>query len=178
MVDEAPQKPSAKDQLIARLRNPLHLRLAVSGGLLGAWFALVMMPITEQIEASAAQIAREKKRVALAFQIEDLRAEASGFLARMPESVDPNDYFRYMLDGFRQLSVKLNKLSPEPTKPLGPFKTLAFRIEAEGQYRDIAALIRWIEDNPRLLRIDSLKIEPKRNSEILSANLVVLGLSN
>ena len=62
-------------------------------------------------------------------------------------------------------------------RELGPYKAIVLRIDLEAKYSDINEFLRWLETNPRLMRVDSVKIDPTRNKgDALAVSLIVLGV--
>jgi hypothetical protein len=77
---------------------------------------------------------------------------------------------RYVLDGIRKLPLKLITLDATGTKNVGPYTAIVMNVELEGQYADLDSLLRWLETNERLFRVDELKVAPQRNG---NGNLVM-----
>jgi Tfp pilus assembly protein PilO len=173
-------KPKAKGQLrqvVEHLQKPIHLRISITGVLLVSWYFAVDTPIEESISVTTRQVAQEKKRLGLALEIEKLRKQVSKFEGRLPQKTDPNEWVQYMLEGVRAYPLKLVLLDTDKPRDLGPYKAIVVRLTLEGGYRDINAFLRWVESNPRLLRIDSVRLEPKRNDHgVVAADLIVLGV--
>ena len=95
----------------------------------------------------------------------------------MPENSDPNEWVQYMLAGVRGLPVKLIMIDTDAPKEAGPYRVIPVRIEVEGRFGGVDSFLRWLETNERLLRIDSVKLEPTRTGHgYLKVTCVVLGV--
>lgn len=177
-VSESKRKlPPAVAAVLDRLHHPLHLRVVLTAVLLGVWYFGIEEPLIGTIDSTSKQVGRERKRVELAREIEGLRAQVGKFEERIPKKTDSNEWVQYMLRGVRALHLKLILLDTETPRDLGPYKAAVVRLSLEGNYHDINAFLRWVESNPRLLRIDSLKIDPRRGVHgTLGAELTILGV--
>jgi Tfp pilus assembly protein PilO len=176
-VESIDKKHDFKTGLIERLHEPIQLRMAVCVALLALWYFLGYNPMKERIAATTLMLERDRKRLALATEIESLRGEAAEFADRLPPRSDPNEFLQYVLGGVRAGPLKLIRLNPEKPKEAGPYEVATVKIELEGKYKDIEALLQWVENDKRLLRIDSVKIEPdSRDADLLKIQLSVLGL--
>ena len=60
-------------QAITQLRQPLKLRLLLCVAIITVWYFLFFSPLSEETTAATAQIVTERKRVATARQIEQLK---------------------------------------------------------------------------------------------------------
>ena len=67
---------------------------------------------------------------------------------------------QYLLGGIRRFPLRLTALDCDPPRDVGPYKAVVLRVDLEGAFFDMDALLRWLESNPRLFRIDSLRISP------------------
>lgn len=176
-------EPSTKKQrdfkamLVERMHDPLQLRAALCVGLLAAWYSMGFTPMRDRIASTTYQLERDHKRLALATEVESLRAEAAQFADRLPPRSDPNEFLQYVLGGIRAGSLKLISLQPDKPTDAGPFQVATVKVELEGKYQDVAAFLRWIEDNKRLLRVDNLKLDPdSKDPSTLKVGMSVLGL--
>jgi Tfp pilus assembly protein PilO len=176
MVTET-KKRDFRSALIDRLHHPFQLRIAVCAALLGLWYFLGYSPMKERISATTLMLERDRKRLALATEVELLRGEVAEFVDRLPPRSDPNEFLQYVLGGVRAGPLKLISLSPDKPKEAGPYEVATVKIDLEGKYKDIDAFLRWVENDKRLLRIDALKVEPDtRNPDLLKVQLSILGL--
>lgn len=141
------------------------------------WYAGVHGPFSRDIGQSLQARAHEEKHLALARDIEALRAQVKRFQGRLPENTDPNEWVEYVLGGIRRYPIKLASLKPDTPRKHGPFNVVVLKIVLEGPYPDLDKLIGWLESNDRLFRIDSVQLEPHRSSNgDMNMVLVVLGV--
>jgi hypothetical protein len=180
-VENEKKKSGLTRFVIERLHNPLQLRVIVCAGLPLAWYFLYCTPRCEDIAAKTDRLQHEEKRLALANDIEQLRARLKPIKDRFPAKVDPTEYLQYVLGGIRGLPLKLIKLDQAPQINQGPYQVIVLRIDVEGTYGEVHKLVRWIEDSKRPMRVDSIKIEPRTmggppTDGALSAHLTVLGI--
>lgn len=167
----------AGQQLAALLHDPLRVRLGVLGLALAIGYVGIYLPFDSEIRAASTKLSAERRRLELAGQVEDLRAEAARFRQRFGAGTDSNQWVRQVLHGLEGLPLKLVSYSPENTRELGPYKAAALRLELEGQFADLVRYLRWLEGNERLLRVDGLTLEPARGSDgLLAMKLTVLGI--
>ena len=166
-----------KASLIEGLYNPLQLRIFITATVLLMAYAGVFMPLDSSIADTTRQLAQEQRRLELARDIEHLRSEQKQFENRLPKQRDPNEWVEYLLNGIRGLPLKLVMLDSKTPQDIGPFKAVVLICELEGAFQDMEQLIRWIEFNDRLFRIDSVRIAPHRsNNGLLVIQLIVLGV--
>ena len=166
-----------KANLIERLYNPLQLRVFITVTVLLIAYAGVFMPLDSSIVETTRQLAQEQRRLELARDIEHLRTEQKQFENRLPKQRDPNEWVEYLLGGIRGLPLKLVMLDAKTPQDIGPFKAVVLICELEGAFQDMEQLIRWIEFNDRLFRVDSVRIAPHRsNNGLLVIQLIVLGV--
>jgi Tfp pilus assembly protein PilO len=171
------KKRDLKASLVERMHDPLQLRAALCVALLAAWYFLGYTTMRDRIATTTSQLERDRKRLALATEVEALREEAAEFADRLPPRSDPNEFLQYILGGVRSGPLKLVSLNPEKPKDAGPYEVATVRIELEGKYQDVDTFLRWVENDKRLLRIDGVKVDPdSRDSDILKVQLIVLGL--
>jgi hypothetical protein len=160
-----------------RLKDPLQLRFILGGTLALVWYAGVHMPASDGIAEANKSRSAAASHAAVAKEIQGLRAEAAKFRDRLPKGTDPNEWVEYVLAGFRDRPVRLLKLEPKGVRKHGPFPVVILQIELAGKFADLDAALAWIENNPRLFRIDSASIDKGRGMEHgLILRLTVLGV--
>lgn len=172
-------KPGAmKIGVLKILHNPLQLRVLLMLAIFGGWYQGFYQPVSLGIDGAGQQTERGKKRLALATDVERLRIQVDKFKKRLPEKTDPNEWVQYMMDGVRKFpGLRQVLLDTDGEKELGPFKGIVIKLQVEGGFRDVDALLRWIESNPRLIRVDSIKLEPSKGKRsMMDAHLVVIGV--
>ena len=170
-------KSARNAKLLERLHNPLQLRALVTGSLLLAGYFGIYLPLSSGIVDTTRQLNQEQKRLELARDIEHLRTQVESYKDRLPAGKDPNEWVQYVLGGIRGFPLKLVTLDVDTPRDLGPYKAVVVRVELEGAFHDMDALLRWFESNERLFRVDSLNINPHRSGNgTLVMQLTVLGV--
>jgi hypothetical protein len=85
-----------------------------------------------------------------------------------------------MHEGIRRFPVKLTKLETLAPRNVGPYQVIVLHVEVEGAFGDLDRALRWLESNPRLLRVDELYIMPAKEKNAqgnLVMKLLVLGIA-
>ena len=173
----AVKKPALQAKLAARMHDPLQLRFALGLALLALWYFAGYTRMDARIASTTNQLDLDRKRLALAQEVESLRVEEAAFADRLPPRSDPNEFLQFILDGVRAFPVKLNSLIPEKPREAGPFQVASVKLDVEGNYAALSSLLQWVENNKRLLRVDSLKCDPdSRDDKILKIQIQILGL--
>jgi Tfp pilus assembly protein PilO len=173
-----PTKSTPSELILQQLRHPLKLRMSICLITMLVWYLAFFMPLGEQTQTTTARIARERKRVATAGEIETLRKELAPDHDLVRAGADLNDLMRHVIDHLRSSPLKLIDLKPEASKDLGPYETIGVQLALEGQFAEIDAFLGWVESGGRPLRVDSIKIDPdQRKSGALKAQLTLLGLA-
>ena len=131
--------------------------------LLGAWYVALYQPAIARITTMTRRLGAERRRLELAVQIEDLRLLTRRFQERLPRSPDQNEVVQYLVGGIRQRPIKLVSLVPKDTSELGPYKRVQVVVSVEGSYASLEALVRRIETDPHLFRIEQID-DPTRPS--------------
>lgn len=175
---ETPDKAvSTKAKLLAHLRNPARLRGLMTGLMLLVGYAGVFTPLNGGIQATTLQLKQERQRLELAGEVEKLRNQFARFKDRLPKERDSNEWVNYMQAGIRTFPLKMLKMEKGDARDLGPYKAVVLRMELEGTFGNLDSFLEWLETNPRLIRVDSIKIAPPRNAgSLLTMQLVVLGV--
>lgn len=176
-MDAGKLGPLLKD-LRKRLKDPLQLRFIVGGTMALAWYVGVHMQAAGGIAEANRSRTAASAHAAVAREIQGLRAEMAKFRDRLPRGTDPNEWVEYVLAGLRDRPVRLLKLEPmKGVRKHGPFPLVILQIELAGRFADLDAALAWIEDNPRLFRIDSVSFDKGRGSDHdLILRLTVLGV--
>jgi hypothetical protein len=144
---------------------------------LTAWYFAFASPMTAEIDDVQKRVERERKRLGVAVEVERLRGEVGKFQGRLPVKTDPNEWVAYMLDGVRKLPLRLVMLDTDGQRDVGPYKAVVVKLQVEGAFHDVDALLRWVESNERLLRVDMIRLEPSRGGGgLVDLHMVVLGV--
>ena len=171
-------KPDYKAILLRQLHEPLKLRLCLSICVMVIWYFSFFSPAFEQIAATGAKIIQERKRLAVGEEIQQLRTSLGPHKGLIPAGTEVHELMRQVMEEMRSSPLKLVDLKPQKSQELGPYETLGIRLTLQGAYADIEELMKWVETDKRLLRIDSIKIEPSsQNPSQLVAQLVLLSLN-
>ena len=149
--------------VLAQLRDPIRLRFALGVDPPRLLVLRILQPDERPDGPDLALTESERKRAATARQIEGLRKALAPFAERIPEHAGQNELVQYVMAHVRQSPVKLVDLKPTKTKDLGPFDDIGLRLKFEASYEDLDAFLAWVETDRRLLRVDSLKVEPTKD---------------
>jgi len=170
-------KTDYKRAILEQLRQPLKLRLLVCVGVVAGWYFLFFSPLSEQVAATTVKIASERKRVATAGEIEQLRKTLAPYLSRIPAEADINELRRNVIAHMQSSPLKLLDLKPLRPKDLGPYEAPGLRLTLEGNFAEIDEFLRWVETDQRFLRIDTIKLDPNgKDQSRLTAQVVLLSL--
>jgi hypothetical protein len=176
-MSEKTSKSSVQRQVLTLLRNPTRLRLALSSAILLSWYFGVYSPTSEYITLASTRTDSERKRAVTAREIEKLRSILNPCQDRIPDQAGLNELIQYVMAHVRTLPINLIDLKPGKVKDLGPYDNLNLRLQFESTYEDLDALLRWVETNQRLLRVDTLKIELGKEKNRLTVQLELLSLA-
>ncbi|SIO12658.1 hypothetical protein SAMN05444166_2593 [Singulisphaera sp. GP187] len=164
------------------LRSPFKLRAVVGATLLGTWYFVLYQPIVAQISTMTQRLNTDRKRLELATTIEDLQLLTRRFQEKVTQSSDQNEVVQYLMGGIRQRPIKLVSLVPMSTSELGDYRLVQVSISVEGSYTNMEALMRWIEADPHLFRIEQFQFGLARTQStskpdgLYSLNLTVVGI--
>ena len=96
----------------------------------------------------------------------------------MPQQADTKEWVQYVLEGIRQLPLKLAKLDCREPKTVGPYRVIVLQIELEGRSSTWTRFLRWLESNRRLLRADDMTTRAAaQRKRAMTMQLTVLGLT-
>ncbi len=167
-----------KAGLLERLHDPVQLRICVVAAVLLAGYGAVYMPLDARITETTGRLNRETNMVRLAARMEGLQKQCLAFENRLPRQTDAKEWVQYLLEGIRRLPLKMCAFDCREPKRVGPFKVIVFRIELEGTFFDLDKFLRWLELNPRMLRVDEISLGRLQGDEgAMTMKLTVLGLS-
>ena len=173
-----PPKASLKNRLLDRLHDPMQLRILVTATVLLVAYTCIYAPMSGKIADATAEIDRQQSLCQLAGDVEHLRTQYQSFVNRLPTQSDSKEWVQYLLAGIRRFPLRLTGLDCDPLRDVGPYKAAVLRVELEGGFFDVDALLRWLDSNPRLLRVDSVSISPQRGkgAGALIVRLTILGM--
>ena len=120
---------------------------------------------------------KERKRLELGCEVEQLRSQFNRFKNRIPKQRDANEWVPYVLDGVRKFPLTLLKWNGDELRDVGPYKVVVLRLELEGTFSGMDSMLDWLETNERLIRVDTVKIAPQKvGSGKLVMQLVIFGI--
>jgi Tfp pilus assembly protein PilO len=176
-MDEKKAKTDYKQVVLEQLRQPLKLRLVLCAAIIAGWYVLFFSPLSEQVDSTKSKITRERKRAATASQVEKLKKAMVPYQGRIPAGAHVNDLMQHVNAQIRLSPLKLLDLMPEKAKDLGPYETLGLKLTLEGRFTEIDEFLRWVETGQRLLRIDTIKLDPDiKDPARLKAQVILLSL--
>jgi type II secretory pathway component PulM len=155
-------KNTGFSELCERLRNPVRLRVLVTGAMLLVGYMGIYAPLSGRIDQTSAKLNKERRLQALAGEIKCLQAEVDRFQARLPEETDTNEWVQYVIDGIGRFPLKLIALDSDSPRRVGPYEAVVLHIEVEGEFHHLDSFLQWLETNERLFRVDSASIAPSR----------------
>jgi Tfp pilus assembly protein PilO len=177
-MNEKQAKTDYKQVILNQIRQPLKLRLLLCSAIITGWYVLFFSPLSEQTIAAAAKIDAERKRVATARQIEQLKKAMAPYKGRVHAGTDIHELMQHVIAEMRSSPLKLLDLKPEKPKALGSYEALGLRLTLEGRFAEFDEFLRWVETDQRLLRIDSIKLDPlSTDPSRLMGQVVVLSLA-
>jgi Tfp pilus assembly protein PilO len=168
-----------RNSLLERLHNPTELRICLMLVILGIGYSAVYLPFQVTIAATTRKLQDTEKRLALADEVEALQRQYRAIEPRITANADVSEWLQYVLSGLRQSPIKLDTFSPESPKALGIYQTLTIKIKAVGSFADLDKFIYWLEANPRLFRVSSVRMSPGgkgADAGDLSADIVIVGV--
>jgi Tfp pilus assembly protein PilO len=146
--------------LLEQLRHPIKLRLGLFLTILAGWYFLFYSPLSDEMAATQACIKKEQKRITTAREVEVVRKSLVAYKDRVPAKSDLNELIEFVMSRIRTSPLKLIDLKPDKAKSLGPYDTIALRLTMEGTYHELEELLTWVQNERRLLRVDSLSLSP------------------
>jgi len=180
------RRAGMKALVLERLHDPLQLRIIVIGAVLLAGYAGVYAPLSAQIAATTQGPRQERKMADLAASLEQLQAQCRSFAKRIAQPADSKEWMQYVHEGIRSFPLQMVKLDCLAPKPIGPYQAVVLKIELEGSFYDLDQFLRWLESNPRLLRVDDIAIalatgksgrKGSENKDDMVMQLTVLGMA-
>ncbi len=176
-MNEKKAKTDYKQVILNQIRQPLKLRLLLCSAIITGWYVLFFSPLSEQTAATTAKIIKDRKRVAASRQIEQLKKAMAPYKGRVLAGADLNELMQHVIARTRSSPLKLIDLKPEKSKDLGPYETLGLKLTLEGRFAEIDEFLKWVETDQRLLRIDTIKLDPiNKDPSRLTAQVVLLSL--
>jgi Tfp pilus assembly protein PilO len=177
---EGQDRRAKKSSLVEHLHNPTELRGILLAVILGIGYATVYLPLDTAVATTTRKLEDAKKRLKLAEDVENLQKQFRQVQSRIPSTPDASEWMQYVLNGLRQSPLRLETFSPDQPKALGSYQILTMKIKVSGAYEDLDKMLYWFESNPRLFRVDSVKLAPGGGKggdpDDISMELTVVGV--
>jgi hypothetical protein len=170
---EVATKPKSK--WADRLRSRARMAVVAIGGLVALGMFGVTNPLLERIETANDRLKKAEQRTALANEVANLRKQSETYKSKLPQRVDLNDWTDYLLSGIRAEPVKLVRMDPKDQAQMGPCRVLGWQVELEGDYESLGRVVSWMENGPRLVRIDRFAMQLPSGK--LNMLLIVRGIA-
>ena len=169
------EQVKAANKWADRLRSRGRMAMAAMGGLLALGVMGVANPLLDRIAESEARLKKAEARATLGSDVLSLRRQAELYQKKLPHTVDQNDWTEYLLTGIRAEPVKLLRMDPKEQVAMGPCKVLGWQIDLEGDYQSLGRVLAWMENGPRLVRVDHMAMQMPSGK--LAMQIVVRGLA-
>ena len=177
-MSQQSRKTSPKELVLGQLRHPLKLRFILCLTTITGWYFFFFMPLTEQTQMTSARIGRERKRIATAREIEQLKKDLAPYQGLIPAGANQSELMRQVIDHLRSSPLKLLDLKPGTTKELGPYEAIGLQLALEGEFTELDSFLGWIETGAHHVRVDAIKIDPnQRDPGRLKAQITLLSLA-
>ncbi len=171
-------KPGIGRLVLHQLSHPIKLRVALCLGMIFAWQVGFFGPLNDDVVATTARIGLERRRIATAQEVEQLKKAQTPHQDAVGSADGVNELIQFLMTRIRSSPVRLVDLIPGKAKDLGPFQAISLNLKLNGTYKDIDDLLGWIESNPRLLRVDTIQMKPNsREPGQLNADLTLVALA-
>jgi len=110
--------------LIEQLQDPLRIRFVLCAVILVGWYFGHHAPASGHILHTFGRIEAEKKRFAIAQQVEKLRKTLAPYQERIPIKEGQNELIHYIMGHVRKTRLKLVDLSPERNVDMGTLRVI------------------------------------------------------
>ncbi len=99
------------------------------------------------------------------------------YQGRIPAGADVNELMQHVDRPDTVVTAETARPEPEKAKDLGPYETLGLKLTLEGRFTEIDEFLKWVETDQRLLRIDTIKLDPdNKDPARLEAQVILLSL--
>ena len=156
------------------LRDPVKLRLGVVTVLTAVAIVGVYLPLSGRIQRTRRQLSAERIREQSIAEVEKLREQVEAYRGRISGHSDTNEWVQYLLEGLRGSQVKLRDMASKKPRPVGPYAAVTLSMEIEGTYPRLKSFVEWLECSERVLRVDAVRLEKRKESVVMK--IAVLGL--
>jgi Tfp pilus assembly protein PilO len=168
-----------KSSLLERLHNPTELRIFLLMLVLGIGYGAIYLPLDKTIAGTTKKLAEAQKRLKLAEEVENLHTQYSQIASRIPKNPDASEWMQFVLNGLRQSPLKLEAFNPDAPKAMGAYQVLGIKIRVSGSFADLDAFLHWLESNPRLFRVDNVRLtagDVRGEDDAIRMELSILGV--
>jgi hypothetical protein len=167
-----PPRQSLSDAL-EQLADPMRLRVAVCGLALVIAFMAIYSPMDGAIERASRQQKQLKQHQAVSQDVAFLQQQEQLLLPRLGGR-QVGDSVQYVIDGVRQLALKLERLEPAETVRVGPLEAAEMTLVVQGAIQQLDSLLEWLDTNSRVYRVESFRIVPGKDADSLPTMQVKL----
>jgi type IV pilus assembly protein PilO len=145
---------------------------AVCGLLLGGFWYQFLSPIQDEIQAKTAQIAELEKTIKISREREkdlekikkdaiELQAQLDMLKMILPLEKETDQIFRNVQSLAMVSSLKVNRVAPRPTIDHDVYTEYPIDMEVVGTYHNVGAFLDRIRQLPRIVNINSLKVQSR-----------------
>jgi hypothetical protein len=162
--------------VVKRFNDPAQLRWIMMGFVLCAGVVGVYMPLSGRADDAERRANHEKERLALIKDLEHLRADYTDIKKHIVK-MDPSDWATYLNEGTRMFKgLRVLSMETQSTRSMPPYRLAVLTIVLEGTFPLFDQYLRWLDTNERLLRVDTVKIEPSDRGDSLQMKVLVQGI--
>lgn len=162
------------EQLAEKLRDPFRMRMTVA--CLAA--AVLVLGISDQLESkikrSKSETRRLKSTISTAEEIELMRVSLEQVEPKVLEGKGTDAILKHLIVRFRETPISLMRIEPDAPVRVGPFESVRVTAEFHGEFADFHKLLADLDNDPKLLRVESVAIDaPKQADKPATMQLVV-----
>jgi hypothetical protein len=161
-MSQTSSKTGYKRMILQQLSHPLKLRVFLCIAIIVGWYVMFFIPLSEQVTATTLRIDRERKRLATAREVEQLRKSLAHYQELTSAGTGADELMRRVIDHIRSSPLRLINLKPEGSMALGPYLAIGLHLTLDGRFVDIDAFLGWVETDRRPLRIDAIQFAPNQ----------------
>jgi hypothetical protein len=160
--------------ILRRFHDPAQLRWILTGLVVAIAIVGVYLPLSGRADDMERKATHEKERLALIKDLEHLREDYKEIKKHLPTKWVPSDWAAYLSDGTRKHEgLTLIGLETQSTRSMPPFKLAVFMLVLDGTFPLFDDYLRWLDTNDKILRVDTVKIEPSDRGDTLSMKILV-----
>lgn len=152
------RRADAVSGLLERLHNPTELRIFLMAVVLGIGYVAIYLPLDTTIATTTRKLEDGRRRLRLADEVEVLQKQYQQIESRIPKNPDASEWMQYILNRVRQSPVKLESFNPGLPQAMGSYQVINFKLKISGALPDVDAFLSWLELNPRLIRVDTIRL--------------------